>query len=316
MSMKIFKAGNQSVKFKALNNMLAGNASPHAVKHFEREVTSLFGTGERHELPTDFVNGALQGGKIVVLYNSNSWIITSHGPHDVDFIVLRHTGSGNVEYYATRASNTDVNNKDDVQVASLDINTVIHAIKDDFSEYHNIGSLRTDYKVLAFTSDAIYTPDWTLESLPEGWSQVHVENKINRTGAIANNSSTNKGSTNMSNVKNTATVVAAKNKSAVVAVAKLEAGRIAIKQVSRVVTPKLPMMIRGYADSEIGRLVMANLFNFAVTQFAANNQNAQLVADAMLEGAMLEMLQKFNFEEMINEVVNKVDISKLTSSEE
>lgn len=123
----------------------------------------------------------------------------------------------------------------------------------------------------------------------------------------------NTQSTNKVNkmTKVTITETLSKNKAAAITAGKIEAGRIAIKQVSKVVTPKLPMMMRGYADTAIGRVVMANLFNFAVQQFASDNKTAQLVSDAMLEGAMLEMLQSFNVQEMIEGVVDKVDIRKL-----
>lgn len=322
MSNNIFKADNQSVKFKALNNMLAGSASAHAVKHFRREMGGLFSDGIHRVIPEHFIKTSLQAGRTVVLFNATSWIITSGGPHDVDFLVLRSDGDGGINYFAMRTNAMEYHHSGIVEVdESATFRSMLAEIINDYSGYGGVGSLERNYQAIAVSEDLIYTPpDWevTLHTLPENWTLVKPNSVAqgNKTSTTVSNNSTNQENKTMSNVKNTATVVAAKNKSAVVAVAKLEAGRIAIKQVSRVVTPKLPMMIRGYADSEIGRLVMANLFNFAVTQFAANNQNAQLVADAMLEGAMLEMLQKFNFEEMINEVVNKVDISKLTSSEE
>lgn len=314
---RTFKTSNQGVKVKALQNMLDGNASSHAIKHFTREMNTLFGASA-HEIPKQFIEESLRAGHYVVLFNTRNWIITSGGPYDVDFLVLRYQ-DGQVNYFGVRENDTDYNHEDYVHVDSLETVDILEAIVNDYGRYSSTGSLSRDYKVLALSNEAIYTPDWAIEALPEGWEivkQATRDNRVNRaSGAIVNKSTTQENTT-MSNVKTTATAVAAKNKSAVVTVAKLEAGRIAIKQVSKVITPKLPMMVRGYADSEIGRLVLANLFNFAVTQFAPTNQNAQIVADAMLEGAMLEMLQKFNFEEMINDVVNKVDISKLTGSEE
>lgn len=104
--------------------------------------------------------------------------------------------------------------------------------------------------------------------------------------------------------------VVAANKSAAVSVAKIEAGRIAVKQAVKLVKPAVPMMARGYLETALGELVVANLFKFAVDNFAANNDKAQVVADAMLQGAMLGAIQSLNVEQMISDVLEKVDISK------
>lgn len=106
-----------------------------------------------------------------------------------------------------------------------------------------------------------------------------------------------------------------KNKAALIQAGKIEAGSIVMKRISKLVTPQLPFMIRAYADTPAGRLVMANIFNFAVTQYAGNNKNAVLLADAALQGSMVEMLQSFNFNDLIDKVIEGVDTSKLVSSD-
>lgn len=107
-----------------------------------------------------------------------------------------------------------------------------------------------------------------------------------------------------------------KNKSALITAGKIEAGNIVIKRISKLITPKLPMLVRGYADTPAGRLVLANIFNFAVTQYAGQNKNAVMLADAALQGAMVEMMQSFNFNDLIDQVIDGVDLSRLTSDEE
>lgn len=106
-----------------------------------------------------------------------------------------------------------------------------------------------------------------------------------------------------------------KNKAALIQAGKIEAGSIVMKRISKLVTPQLPFMVRAYADTPAGRLVMANIFNFAVTQYAGNNKNAVLLADAALQGSMVEMLQSFNFNDLIDKVIEGVDTSKLVSSD-
>lgn len=111
------------------------------------------------------------------------------------------------------------------------------------------------------------------------------------------------------------TSVIDKNKAALIQAGKIEAGSIVMKRISKLVTPQLPFMVRAYADTPAGRLVMANIFNFAVTQYAGNNKNAVLLADAALQGSMVEMLQSFNFNDLIDKVIEGVDTSKLVSSD-
>lgn len=109
--------------------------------------------------------------------------------------------------------------------------------------------------------------------------------------------------------------VVSANKEALIVAAKVEAGQIAINKVTKLIAPKLPMMVRGYADSPVGKVVIANLVNFGIQQYASDNDKAQIVADAMMTGAMVEFVKSFNIEKLINELVGSVDISKLTDSE-
>lgn len=110
--------------------------------------------------------------------------------------------------------------------------------------------------------------------------------------------------------KATAVTVANKNKAAAVNAAKITAGKIAIKQIQKVITPKLPMMARGYADTPVGRLVTANIFNFVVAQYMPGNAKAQIVADAVLEGAMFDAVDSLKIEEQVSKIIEGIDISK------
>jgi len=47
----------------------------------------------------------------------------------------------------------------------------------------------------------------------------------------------------------------------------LEAGRLANKQLTKVLSKRLPMMVRGYADTPVGRLVTANIAVMALAHF-------------------------------------------------
>lgn len=127
------------------------------------------------------------------------------------------------------------------------------------------------------------------------------------------NVTTSNKESNKMTAKTAATALIAKNKSAAITTAKITVGKAAMKQVTKLVSPKLPMMVRGYADTPVGRLLIANIFSFAVANYMANNKKAAIVADAMLEGAMMETMSSLNLEEMLEDLLDKVNISKLES---
>ena len=74
-------------------------------------------------------------------------------------------------------------------------------------------------------------------------------------------------------------------------------------------------MVRGYVDTAVGRVVIANLLNFAVSQYAPGNRKAVIAADAAMQAAMLELVQSFNVGEMIDEVLKGVNLSSLIENE-
>lgn len=126
---------------------------------------------------------------------------------------------------------------------------------------------------------------------------------------------TNTGEVKMTTIKTTATAIVAANKNAAVNAAKLEAGSIVLKKVSTIAASKAPFMVRGYVDTAVGRVVIANLLNFAVSQYAPGNRKAVIAADAAMQAAMLELVQSFNIGEMLDEVLKGVNLSSLIESE-
>ncbi|CAD5240345.1 hypothetical protein EKKBBHHG_00168 [Klebsiella phage vB_KaS-Veronica] len=123
------------------------------------------------------------------------------------------------------------------------------------------------------------------------------------------------GALQMNTIKSTATAIVAANKNAAVNAAKLEAGSIVLKKVSGIAASKAPFMVRGYVDTAVGRVVIANLLNFAVSQYAPGNRKAVIAADAAMQAAMLELVQSFNVGEMIDEVLKGVNLSSLIENE-
>lgn len=142
---------------------------------------------------------------------------------------------------------------------------------------------------------------------------------VDNENAVSNNSTRSASNTaggenqpvqedqNMSKVQN----IVAANKNAAISAAKLEAGRIALVQVTNVIKTKAPYVVKGYIDTPVGRAVVANLFSFAVAQYASNNRAAVVLSDAAMQAAALEIIQSFNIEQMITDVVNGVGADKL-----
>lgn len=115
-------------------------------------------------------------------------------------------------------------------------------------------------------------------------------------------------------LKQTAQVIASANTDAAKLAAKITVGNVLNENVTKLIAPKLPMMVRGYADSALGKAFIANAVSAALIHFAPTNRNAQLAAEAMINSAMLEFAASFNIEAMINELIAGVDLSVLESS--
>lgn len=92
--------------------------------------------------------------------------------------------------------------------------------------------------------------------------------------------------------------------------AKLTLGKTANKSLAKVVKPKLPMMIRGYADHPLADVLIANLFSFAIKQKLPNNVKANYVAEAMLDAAMVSAADMLNIDEMVSDFIGGLKLPK------
>lgn len=104
-----------------------------------------------------------------------------------------------------------------------------------------------------------------------------------------------------SNMKNLFSNVADQNKKAVTNAALLEAGRIANNELAKLAAKQLPMMVRGYADSPVGKLVIANLASMSLQQFRPNDSKLKYLSDAMLASAFQEAIQTLNIDKLISD---------------
>lgn len=326
--MRLYKPDNATVLKGALRNLLDGSKST-SIKHFINKAETIhqnfFDDYDAYNI--DSFLPLYNYGATLVLYNRDCHIFTDRGVGpDTDFIVAQ--GNNIVAYHSN--SGRQSFNINGFELIGLDLINGLSSIEgflDVIWKYLPAGWYRPDNDgsqytaIMAFDGDGNfllpselypYIYDGDVESAGfsfEREESIYVENQ-----AVNSNTQTteNKGKNTMTKIAN----IVAANKSAVVNAAKLEAGKIALTQITKVAAKKAPFMIKGYIDTPIGRVVIANLLSVAVDQYAPSNQKAKAVASAAMEAAMLEMVQSFNIAEMIDEMVKGIDISTFTVNTE
>lgn len=102
--------------------------------------------------------------------------------------------------------------------------------------------------------------------------------------------------------------IVAVNKTVAVTGAYMEAGRIANNQVTKLVAAKAPLMVKGYIDTPLGKVVLANLTMMAVDQFRPTDIHLKKVASAMGAVAYQELIQTIDIEGMLNELTSSEGI--------
>lgn len=107
------------------------------------------------------------------------------------------------------------------------------------------------------------------------------------------------------------------NKNAAILAAQLEAGRLANKHATKLISGKLPLMVKGYADTPLARLAFANAIKFAVDnygfKFGKHKELAAQVSEAMVVSAYSEIIANFNIDSMIEQFLEGKEMKKISS---
>jgi hypothetical protein len=129
--------------------------------------------------------------------------------------------------------------------------------------------------------------------------------KVNATSDNSNNSNTegNEKMTIKQKAANTANSLVNLNVDAAKNAAFISMGTVANTLVAEKVAPHMPLIIRGQAKKPTGRLLMANVFAAGVKQFAPENEKLALVADAMVNEAMLSVFNGFDIEGLTKQLL-------------
>ena len=98
--------------------------------------------------------------------------------------------------------------------------------------------------------------------------------------------------------------------------AKITAGNIINRRAAALVKPALPVMVRGYAETEMGEAAIAVAVASALVHFMPTNTNAKKVAEAMYSAAGIKFVGSFNLEDKFEELIAGIDLSALTSADE
>ncbi|UUT40844.1 hypothetical protein [Salmonella phage GSP001] len=326
---RIAVPANATIIKGSLRNLLDGNSAAsiqHTASMVEKIHDDILDNNDTHYCLEEFTK-LLDATRALVIYNRDYHIFRNQRGSDVDFIVVGY--SSDHDSYIARLYNVQEKEQVTATKVSIQIDSVESLLSSIWRE------LSSSYK--GADSDAIETtgvlcfergsgnmliPKDYLEYGNEsnvanaGFTLFPLDNEAKQAVQSQTSSANAQTTENKGNIMSKVSSIVAANKSAVVNAAKLEAGKIALTQITKVAAKKAPFMIKGYIDTPIGRVVIANLLSVAVDQYAPTNAKAKAVAGAAMEAAMLEMVQSFNIAEMIDEMVKGIDISTFTQSAE
>ncbi|QIO00276.1 hypothetical protein polluks_6 [Salmonella phage polluks] len=314
----------------SLRNLLDGSSAAsvqHTATIIEKIHDEILDNNDTHYSVDDFTQ-LIDHKRALVIFNRDYHIFRNSRGTDIDFIIVGYSKSHS-GYIARlynvqekeQVTSTKINNIRLDSVGSL-LNSIWRELSSSYKGADSDAIETTG--VLCFeksTGNMLIPSDYLgygneSNVANAGFTLKPLDN-VTKQAVNSQTSSANAQTTeNKGNIMSKVSSIVAANKSAVVNAAKLEAGKIALTQITKVAAKKAPFMIKGYIDTPIGRVVIANLLSVAVDQYAPTNQKAKAVAGAAMEAAMLEMVQSFNIAEMIDEMVKGIDISTFTQSAE
>lgn len=115
-------------------------------------------------------------------------------------------------------------------------------------------------------------------------------------------------------IKQTAGAVIGQNKDAAKVAAQLTAGNVLNDRVVKLVKPQLPVLARGYMETQLGKAVAANVAAAALIHFFPTNKKAVMAAEAMINAAMANFIASFDIEGTVNELLDGINLPDLTGA--
>lgn len=333
-TVRIAVPANATIVKGSLRNLLDGSSAAsiqHTATIVEKIHDEILDNNDTHYSVDDFTL-LLDQTRALVIFNRDYHIFRNSRGTDIDFIIVGYSESHSG--YIARLYNvqekeqvtaTKVNNIRLDSVGSL-LNSIWRELSSSYKGADSDAIETTG--VLCFeksTGNMLIPSDYLgygneSNVANAGFTLFPLDNVTkqavnSQTSSAIAQTTENKGNNTMSKV----TAIVAANKSAAATAAKLEAGKVALTQLTKVAAKALPsgmagMFAKQYLDTPVGRVVVANLLNLAIEQYAPNNQKARIVAKAAMDAAMLEVVQSFNISEMIDKAIEGINIDALTAN--
>jgi hypothetical protein len=105
--------------------------------------------------------------------------------------------------------------------------------------------------------------------------------------------------------------IATENLAAAKSAAVITAGTIANTQLAKLVAKKSPMMIRGYVDTPIGKLVLANIVSQAFKHMRPGDAKLELLSEGMMIAAYQNVIGTIDLDGLIDEFVESASVSRV-----
>lgn len=183
-------------------------------------------------------------------------------------------------------------------------------------------SIRSRFSLYESTSDAGFKAifdgeyeihkkkygDKDLYASPTDLSGTSVASAISATNRLNDKQKEGK----MNKVSSTVDTVKNANIEAVKVTAKILAGKALNTMVQEKIVPKLPIMIRGYGQTDLGKILLANVAATALTYYAPNDKRARMISEAMLQAAMVDLMANFDVEGMVKEFLSSDEAKRIT----
>lgn len=325
---------NVTIGKGAIRNLLDGTSCA-SVKHYVETATKIMGADtECYDSVKDYFNLYHSKPGINILINSQEYWLgqekDSAGSRSY-FDTIMVDGNGTIRLYNYGDSlydNTD--SQKTICTTHRKRANIIDAVLNRGVE--GLLELLSDTpKLKVFVPDDGETESITITAIDTDGNIYHPSHSVgkygnwdfgrhvalpNETVVVTKTENLKTGEVKMNNVKNTATAVIAANKSSAVNAAKIEAGTIVINRAVKLLKPKMPFGTAGMLDSPVGRVALANVVNILVEQYASNNPKAKVISGAVMDAAMLQMVQSFNIGALVDDLISGVDISGFTEINE
>lgn len=122
----------------------------------------------------------------------------------------------------------------------------------------------------------------------------------------ANPKPTKSENTFMKAIKETTLTTIDQNKQAAIIASKMEAGRILNKQIIKQIKPHVHVFLRGYLDTPLAPVILANLVALAGNH--TDNKRVKQISEFMLLAAANTTVQSFNLDQIIDDVLKNIKL--------